>query len=309
MSTIAVAGGTGGIGKTIVEALLQEPKYRVVVLTQNSPKKDPVLGQTQQIQINYNDIDSIVETLEKHAVHTIISAIGIYTEEAAQSQMNLVQAAEKSSVTKRFVPSEYSFIQTEDLLPHDPSIKYWLDAADLLKKTKMQYTRVCPGVLMDYWGMPRVRTNIHQHVLGIDVANCWAGIPGDGNDKMSVTYSYDLAAYIVKLLDLEEWPEFSIFAGDDITFNELLKLAEEARGKKFDVVYDSAENIKAGQVTVPPFLTGVSEEEAREMTVLVSRLTIAGAFDLPKERMNALFPDIKPVKMREFLINTWKDEA
>lgn len=35
MSTIAVAGGTGGIGKTIVEALLQKPKYRVVVLTQN----------------------------------------------------------------------------------------------------------------------------------------------------------------------------------------------------------------------------------------------------------------------------------
>ncbi|KAI3032974.1 hypothetical protein CBS147353_1393 [Aspergillus niger] len=89
MSTIAVAGGTGGIGKTIVEALLQEPKYRVIVLTQSSPKKDPVLGRTQQIQINYDDVDSIVQTLEKHAIHTIISAIGIYTEEANQSQMNL----------------------------------------------------------------------------------------------------------------------------------------------------------------------------------------------------------------------------
>ena len=87
---------------------------------------------------------------------------------------------------------------------------------------------------MDYWGMPRVRTNIHQHVIGIDVANCWAGIPGDGNDKMSVTYSYDLAAYIVKLLDLDEWPEFSVFAGDDVTYNELLKLAEEARGMYFE---------------------------------------------------------------------------
>ncbi|GKZ38900.1 hypothetical protein AbraIFM66950_011450 [Aspergillus brasiliensis] len=124
---------------------------------------------------------------------------------------------------------------------------------------------------------------------------------------MSVTYSYDLAAYIVKLLDLEEWPEFSIFAGDDITYNELLKLAEEARGKRFEVVYDSAEKIKEGQVTVPPFLTGYSEEEAQEMTVLVSRLTIAGAFDLPKERMNAMFPDIKPVKMRQFLLDTWKE--
>ena len=33
MNTIAVAGGTGGVGKTIVETLLQERKYQVIVLT------------------------------------------------------------------------------------------------------------------------------------------------------------------------------------------------------------------------------------------------------------------------------------
>lgn len=33
MAVIAVAGGTGGVGKTIVERLVQEPKFQVVVLS------------------------------------------------------------------------------------------------------------------------------------------------------------------------------------------------------------------------------------------------------------------------------------
>jgi NAD(P)-dependent dehydrogenase (short-subunit alcohol dehydrogenase family) len=33
MITVVVAGGTGGIGKTIVQALVREDKYNVVVLS------------------------------------------------------------------------------------------------------------------------------------------------------------------------------------------------------------------------------------------------------------------------------------
>lgn len=33
MAVIAVAGGTGGVGKTIVERLAEESKFQVIVLT------------------------------------------------------------------------------------------------------------------------------------------------------------------------------------------------------------------------------------------------------------------------------------
>jgi uncharacterized protein YbjT (DUF2867 family) len=33
MTVIAVAGGSGGVGKTIVEQLVQEPKFQVIVLS------------------------------------------------------------------------------------------------------------------------------------------------------------------------------------------------------------------------------------------------------------------------------------
>lgn len=35
MSVIAVAGGTGGVGKTIVERLAEESKFQVIVLTRS----------------------------------------------------------------------------------------------------------------------------------------------------------------------------------------------------------------------------------------------------------------------------------
>lgn len=52
--------------------------------------------------------------LERYNVHTIISAIGLVSNETSQSQLNLIEAAEKSSSTQRFIPSEYSFIQTPE---------------------------------------------------------------------------------------------------------------------------------------------------------------------------------------------------
>ena len=33
MAIVAVAGGTGGVGRTIVEALVQQAKHQVILLT------------------------------------------------------------------------------------------------------------------------------------------------------------------------------------------------------------------------------------------------------------------------------------
>ncbi|KAE8333972.1 hypothetical protein BDV39DRAFT_198879 [Aspergillus sergii] len=308
MTIIAVAGGTGGVGRTIVETLVQQAKHQVILLTRGVPKSDPLLDNIKQVQVGYNDATALARTLDQHEVHTIISAIGIVSDETSQSQLTLINAAAQSSATKRFIPSEYSFIQTEDLLSIDPSIKYWLAAAELLKKTTLQFTRVIPGFFMDYWGMPAVRTNLQPFTFGIDIASCQAAIPGDGNDVICMTYTYDMAALIARLLDEEDWPEFSVIVGSQTTYNQLLQLAEELRGKKFQVVYDSAEKIKEGDVTIPPMPsnTGYSVEELKETTALVSRLTIAGVFDLPLEnRLNARFPDIETTTLKAFLEKAW----
>ncbi|KAJ5207027.1 hypothetical protein N7472_003475 [Penicillium cf. griseofulvum] len=304
MTVIAVAGGTGGVGKTIVEKLL-DSKFDFVVLSR--VKRDFVSQSIQNVQINYDDIASMTHELERHNIHTIISAIGLVSDETSQSQLNLIKAAEKSVSTKRFIPREYSFVQTTELLSVDPSIQYWLDAADSLKGSGLQYTRIIPGFFMDYWGMPHVKTHLQPFTFGIDISSGTAAIPGDGNNVICMTYTYDMATYLVKALDLEEWPEFSVIVGDEVTYNQVLGMAEEITGKKFKVQYDSLEQIKTGDVTVPPQPVGMecSSDEIKEMTALVSSLTVNNVFQLPDDRLNTRFPEVKPITMRQFLHNAW----
>lgn len=112
MTVIAVAGGSGGVGKTLVERLVQEPKFKVIVLSRQV--QEPAFSEIPVVQINYDDVQSIAETLDAHNVHTIISAIGLISDETSRSQLNLIDAAESSATTKRFIPSEFSFIQTAE---------------------------------------------------------------------------------------------------------------------------------------------------------------------------------------------------
>ena len=93
---------------------------------------------------------------------------------------------------------------------------------------------------MDYWGMPHARTNLAPFTFGISIPSRTAAIPGDGNDLICMTYTYDLAAYMVKMLELEEWPEFSVVVGDEITYNQLLEIAEEITGTETILLDDLA---------------------------------------------------------------------
>lgn len=129
---IAIAG-MGPVGETIMDTLLEIPEYQkqVVILTRvwkhayylcgdnptNAQQKKEArdsFNQVEQVEVDYNDISSLAASLEKHNIDTVICAIGMISPEAGQSQVNLIQAAEKSSVTKRFIPSEYSFVQSEE---------------------------------------------------------------------------------------------------------------------------------------------------------------------------------------------------
>ena len=77
------------------------------------PKKD-AKETAHHLKVNYDDIPSLTKELERYHVHTVVSAIGLVSEETSQSQLNLIDAAEQSKTTERFIPSEFSFIQTPE---------------------------------------------------------------------------------------------------------------------------------------------------------------------------------------------------
>lgn len=117
------------------------------------------------------------------------------------------------------------------VLNFDPTVQRWIDAASLLKGSPLQYTRFSNGFFMDYWGMPHAKTHLSPFPWAIDVFNKTAALPGDGEAIISLTHTVDLARFVVKMLEVDEWPEFSIVVGEDITFNDFLRLVERVRGE------------------------------------------------------------------------------
>lgn len=85
--------------------------------------------------------------------------------------------------------------------------------------------------MIDFFG--GLKSNIAPLTLWFDLANRMATIPGTGNDITSFTYSYDLAKFVEASLDLPRWEEESYVYGEKLTFNDILKLYEDAGAKVF----------------------------------------------------------------------------
>ncbi|KXH57122.1 hypothetical protein CSAL01_09892 [Colletotrichum salicis] len=244
----------------------------------------PASGGAKTVLADYGNIEALFLLLEEHKVETVISTIGLMGAEAIQSQLNLIAAADKAKSTHRFVPSEFAvYVSPED--SNAAAFGAWLDAAAALKKTGLTYTRVISGWFMDYFGMPHTPSNLTPHAWAVDIANRRAAIPGTGNELMTMTYSVDVARFVVRMLDGIDWPEVSIISGSDTTFDKILEIAEKIT------------DYGAGPA---------SAEETQAMMALFGLMSVEGRILVPEDnRMNDKYPEIHPVGIEELLTEAW----
>lgn len=73
------------------------------------------------------------------------------------------------------------------------------------------------------------------------------------------------------------------------------------------MVYDSAENIKAGKATpVDPDGGSYGGRDAASVAAMGGNFVLNGDFVIPKEgRLNERYPDIKPMSIEEMLRVAW----
>jgi dTDP-4-dehydrorhamnose reductase len=128
MSRVAIAGGTGGLGRTITGAIIATGKHAVFVLTRGvfplplpppihtPPTKLIPLIQAStsalstsitQLPTDYTNSTAIASILKTHNIDTIISTLHTNTEAQSQAQLVLIEAAVLSETVVRFAPSEY----------------------------------------------------------------------------------------------------------------------------------------------------------------------------------------------------------
>ncbi|KAJ4034288.1 hypothetical protein NW756_014027 [Fusarium oxysporum] len=105
----------------------------------------------------------------------------------------------------------------------------WIPNAQALKKTNLEYIHISIGMFSDYFGMPHTKSNLKPRNLFLDIENKRAAVPEDGDVRISVAYSEDLARFIVRLVDDDsKWPKRGLLSGSDTSVNELIASAEKA---------------------------------------------------------------------------------
>lgn len=108
---VAVAGGTGNVGRTIVEVLSESTEHKVIILARKTPEEKVSVAPIHVI--DYSDIQGVTELLVSQNVHTVISTISVTTEATSAAQVNLIKAAAKSSTVKRFIPTGWGALPSE----------------------------------------------------------------------------------------------------------------------------------------------------------------------------------------------------
>ncbi|KAM0330847.1 hypothetical protein ACHAQA_003802 [Verticillium albo-atrum] len=301
MAVIAVAGGTGNVGRTIVEALVATGKHDVKILGRKAnPELEQKLGATI-IPVDYTDIAATTKLLEDNNVHTVVSAINMMALDGVPPEIELIRAADASKTTKRIISSGWGVAHTADQVTQLASVGPKLNAKKALQETKdLEYTVVHNGFFLDYWSAKP--SNMTPNTTVVDIPNKTAAIPGDGNTPVAFTHTTDVGKFVAALVDADKWDAESTIVGDKVTWNEFVKLAESAHGAKFTVTYDGIEDLKSGKVTeLPgqiPAYQFVPKEFLQSLYSTFGLWFASGVFDITPSPLASV---ISPLKVKEGL--------
>ncbi|KAH7000619.1 hypothetical protein EDB80DRAFT_649796 [Ilyonectria destructans] len=298
MVIVAIAGGTGVMGKTLVDVLAGQMKHQGLVLSRKEPTTSDL--PLPHFVVDYTSVAALTAFLEEHRVHTVISAFGINATSLAVSQMNLIKAAQASSVTKRFIPSSFATAYPKDGPSILPPLQSYFDSLDALEKTSLEWAVVHNGTFLDYYAPSTLKSHYNHGTVVLDIPNAAAGIPGTGDEPMTFTYTFDVARFTIAALDLPSWPRELRIVGDTLTYNELTKLAEVARGVKFDIKYDDLEKLRRFEITELPGHSDDYKKFPKEVLLpflsIFQRWMAEGLGSIPREgSLNEMFPEIEPL--------------
>lgn len=196
----------------------------------------------------------MVEQLDQHKVQVVICAFSLHDQSSTDAQVRLIRAADRSSSVSRFIPSEFNvdYDLGDDVLPYSDKKLHQAGRRALENTKTLEFAYIYPGMFMDYFGVPNVRTHLRPLSFFVDPVNVAAAVPGDGSANMSMTFTTDVARYLALALDLDKWPRVMTTATSTISIKELVELTEKNLGRKLHVTYQPIDALLSHQsVTLP----------------------------------------------------------
>ncbi|KAM3423643.1 hypothetical protein BST61_g1063 [Cercospora zeina] len=249
MVKVALAGGTGGLGREVVDALLAKDKHEIIVLTRQDPALVTLPNGVQAVQLDYNEKGSLVDALK--GVEVVFSFIITGKDPGNVAQKNLIDACVEAKV-RRFAPSEWVGASSTGTpwYAGKAAISAYLQEINAEGKV-LEYCRFMPGLALDYLAYPN-QTCKHFPNLGmvVDFSNCRAILlKEDQPGRFGMTAVEDVAAVAAEAVDYPgEWPVDGGMHSIMVSFPELVEIGERLRGKKFDIEYITLAQARAGRL-------------------------------------------------------------
>ncbi|XP_011083666.1 isoflavone reductase-like protein [Sesamum indicum] len=244
-SKILIIGGTGYIGKFIVEASAKSG-HPTFVLLRESTISDPVKGQIVEgfknsgVTILTGDLydhESLVKAIKQ--VDVVISAVGL---QQLADQVKIIAAIKEAGNVKRFLPSEFGNdvdrARAEEPIKSAFSVKINIRRA--IEAEGIPYTYVVSNYFAGYSLASLVQPNATAPPRDKVI------ILGDGNPKAVFNIEQDIGTYTIKAVDdprtlnkvLYIKPPKNIYS-----FNELIPLWEKKIGKTLEKEYIPEEQV------------------------------------------------------------------
>ena len=247
--TTLVVGATGMVGMEICSRLAAQGKaVRALVRTSSAPDKVSKLRAmgVETVQGDLRDrasLDAACQGVE--AVITTASSMPFaYTPGEndirttdLEGELSLIDAAKAANV-RHFIYT--SFSRHLDL---DFPLRNAKRAVEKhLQESGMTYTILRPSFFMEVWLSPAV---------GFDAANAKAAIYGDGTQPLSLIAVPDVAQFAVASLENPAARNAILELGgpEALTPLQIVKIFEEAQGRKFEVQFVPAAALAAQQMS------------------------------------------------------------
>ncbi|KIW89223.1 uncharacterized protein Z519_10076 [Cladophialophora bantiana CBS 173.52] len=310
MVRIALAGGTGNVGREVLDGLVAKGSHEVVVFSRSDTSKLDLPG-VEMAQVDYNDQADLIKHLQ--GVDTVLSFIVSHLDPDGTAQKNLVDASIAAGV-RRFAPSEWALGSNSGnpLYKSKDLVHEYLQQINKDKKV-LEYCLFQPGLFLNYLGFPHASTkHVQLFCTPWDLEHRRAIIPADADFPLTLTTVQDMVNVVVAAIDYKGvWPERGGISGNTFMNSEFLKLAESVRGSMKVEAVPQAQLKDASFNTswLPPADHPAIAPEmrvafAKQIVAGVLQAALKGGFGVSDE-WNQLLPDLRMTKAEDFLLDIW----
>ncbi|KAK2372927.1 phenylcoumaran benzylic ether reductase Betv6 [Trifolium repens] len=299
-SKILVLGGTGYIGKFIVEASAKagHPTFALVrESTISHPEKSKLIDsfKSSGVTLLYGDVsdhESLIKAIKQ--VDVVISTLS-----GAQidDQVKLIAAIKEAGNIKRFLPSEFG-LDPDHHHAVEPLASFLAQKAQIRRAIEAEgvpYTYVVSNAFAGYFlptlGQQNVTAPPRDKVV----------ILGDGNVKEVYVTEEDIGTYTIKAVDDPRTLNKTIYfrpPANVLSFNELVSIWENKIKSTLEKIYVPEDQLKSIQES--PFPANLMLALGHSMLVKgdCTNFEIDSSFGV---EVTELYPDVKYTSVDNYL--------